>query len=204
MDDTIELPMFPLGSVLLPAMPLPLRVFEDRYLHMLQDVLGRQPAEFGVVLIERGQEVGGGEDRFPVGTVARVVELGADDGFVTVGAQGTDRFEVVEWLPDDPYPRAQVRYLPELQWSEEWAAERDEVEAYVRQTLARASEFADQLFPATIELADEPVAALWQLAAITPVGPLDQLVLLSCDSVPDLLAAVLAATMDANDLFPRT
>lgn len=203
MDETVELAMFPLGSVLLPAMPLPLRVFEDRYLQMLQDILAHQPAEFGVVLIERGQEVGGGEHRFPVGTVARVVELGPGDGFVTVGAQGTDRFEVVEWLPDDPYPRARVRRLPELRWSEEWAPERDEVEAYVRQTLARASEFSDQRFPATIELADEPVAALWQLAAITPVGPLDQLVLLRCDSVPDLLAAVLAATMDANDLFPR-
>lgn len=203
MDDTVTLPMFPLGSVLLPAMPLSLRIFEDRYLRMLQDLLDRETADFGVVLIERGQEVGGGDERFRVGTVARVVELGPEDGFVSIVAQGTSRFEVVEWLPEDPYPRARVRLLPDLEWSQEWAPERDEVEAYVRQTLARACEFADQLWPSTVELSEDPVEALWQLAAITPVGPLDQLVLLRCDSVPDLLAAVLAATMDANDLFPR-
>lgn len=204
MDDVIELPMFPLGSVLFPAMPLPLRIFEPRYLAMLQHIVSDQPARFGVVLIERGQEVGGGEQRFPVGTIARVAELGPGDGFVTVLGQGGDRIEVVEWLEDDPYPRARVRVLPELEWSEEWAPERDEVEAYVRRTLARASEFEDQQWPATIELADDPVAALWQLAAITPVGPLDQLTLLRCDSVPELLAAILAATMDAVDLlFPR-
>ncbi|MFI5429856.1 LON peptidase substrate-binding domain-containing protein [Aeromicrobium sp. UC242_57] len=56
----------------MPAMPLSLRVFEPRYLQMLQDILPDQTAEFGVVLIERGQEVGGGEKRFDVGTVAQV------------------------------------------------------------------------------------------------------------------------------------
>jgi Lon protease-like protein len=56
-----DLPMFPLGSVLFPHMPLPLRVFEERYLVMLSRILADDPAEFGVVLIERGQEVGGGD-----------------------------------------------------------------------------------------------------------------------------------------------
>ena len=55
------LPMFPLGTVLFPHMPLRLRVFEQRYLVMLSDLLQSQTAEFGVVLIDRGQEVGGGE-----------------------------------------------------------------------------------------------------------------------------------------------
>jgi Lon protease-like protein len=48
------LPMFPLASVLFPAMPVALRVFEDRYMVMLSRVLQREPAEFGIVLIERG------------------------------------------------------------------------------------------------------------------------------------------------------
>ena len=55
-----ELPLFPLSSVLLPHMPLPLRIFEDRYLVMLARVLQEEPSEFGQVLIERGQESGGG------------------------------------------------------------------------------------------------------------------------------------------------
>jgi len=48
--------MFPLNSVLFPYMPLRLRVFEERYLMMLADLLQREDARFGVVLIERGRE----------------------------------------------------------------------------------------------------------------------------------------------------
>jgi ATP-dependent protease La (LON) substrate-binding domain len=54
--------MFPLNSVLFPYMPLRLRVFEERYLIMLAELLRREEARFGVVLIERGREVGGGEE----------------------------------------------------------------------------------------------------------------------------------------------
>ncbi|AWB94247.1 peptidase S16 [Aeromicrobium chenweiae] len=192
--------MFPLGSVLFPAMPLPLRVFEDRYLQMLQDVLARESAEFGVVLIERGHEVGGGEQRFSTGTVAQVVEVGPADGFVSLVAQGGRRFEVVEWLPDDPYPRALVRLLPALEWDEQWRDRRDEVEELVRVTMARISEFEEQRWSSTIGLADEPLAALWQLAAIAPVGAYDQVSLLQATSVEGLLDAVATATQEAAEL----
>ena len=74
------LPMFPLGSVLFPAMPLALRVFEERYLKMMGSILDNQPSEFGVVLIERGLEVGGGDQRFDIGTTARVLQIEAPEG----------------------------------------------------------------------------------------------------------------------------
>ena len=60
------LPMFPLGTVLLPGAPLPLQVFEPRYRGLTHDCLAGVP-EFGVVLIERGSEVGGGDVRTNVG-----------------------------------------------------------------------------------------------------------------------------------------
>ena len=88
--------MFPLATVLFPYMPLPLRVFEERYLVMLAKVLEDETSEFGIVLIERGAEVGGGEHRFGVGTVARITQLLEGEGFVGVVAEGTERFEVVE------------------------------------------------------------------------------------------------------------
>ena len=73
--DGVELPMFPLGTVLFPHGVLPLRVFEPRYRLMIAHCL-EQDARFGVVLIERGSEVGGGDTRFHVGTVAQIVYLG--------------------------------------------------------------------------------------------------------------------------------
>ena len=67
--------MFPLGSVLFPHAALPLHVFEPRYRALVEDCLAGEP-DFGVVLIERGSEVGGGETCFGVGTVTRIVEAG--------------------------------------------------------------------------------------------------------------------------------
>ena len=109
-----DLPMFPLGSVLLPHMPLPLRLFEPRYLRMLGDVLEDDTLSFGVVLIERGQEVGGGDQRFPIGTVARILNIDGAESFVTIDSVGEDRFEVVRWYDDDPYPKAEVRAVAPL------------------------------------------------------------------------------------------
>src|SRR3954464_862389 len=67
------MPMFPLGTVLFPHAPLPLHLFEERY-RLLAETCLRGDGRFGVVLIERGFEVGGGDQRFGVGTVARIVE----------------------------------------------------------------------------------------------------------------------------------
>ena len=68
------MPMFPLGTVLFPYAVLPLRVFEPRYRVMTRRCLDGD-REFGVVLIERGSEVGGGDVRFGVGTIARIVQV---------------------------------------------------------------------------------------------------------------------------------
>lgn len=103
--------MFPLGSVLLPGAPLGLNVFEPRYLVMLQHCLGGD-GRFGVVLIERGSEVGGGDVRTGIGTMASIVRASPiDEVRWRVLAVGQDRARVQEWLPDDPYPRAEVERL---------------------------------------------------------------------------------------------
>jgi hypothetical protein len=193
--------MFPLGSVLFPHLPLHLRVFEERYLVMLSEMLQADRAEFGVVLIERGQEVGGGEHRFRYGTVAQITELGTADGVVGLVAQGQRRFEVEDWLPEAPYPRALVRQLPELVWDETLRPLRERSEQLVRRTLAQASEFTEQQWPSDIELSEDPVAAAWQLAGIAPMGPLDQVALLRVTSIEALLHGVLEATAATAESF---
>ncbi|TFD74484.1 LON peptidase substrate-binding domain-containing protein [Cryobacterium fucosi] len=196
-----NLPMFPLGSVLFPYLPLQLRVFEERYLVMLSRILADEPAEFGVVLIERGQEVGGGEHRFGYGTVAQITQLAASDGFVGVLAQGERRVEVLEWLEEDPYPEAVIRDIPELDWDDDLFPLREEAELAVRRALALASEFTDQAWSSDVELSEDPTAAAWQLAGITPVGPLDQVALLRSTTMEGLLTAVLVFTAAAVESF---
>ena len=193
--------MFPLNSVLFPYMPLRLRVFEERYLIMLAELLRSEDARFGVVLIERGREVGGGEKRFSVGTIAEITQLGAQEGFVGLIAQGTRRFEVTEWLDDAPHPRAEVSEIAELEWNNDLWQLREETEQLVRRTLSVASEFAENVWPADIELSANPVAAAWQLAAISPLNALDQLALLSSTSFAKLLAGVSDMTSQAALAF---
>ncbi len=77
---TRRLAMFPLQTVLFPGAILPLHIFEPRYRKMLADCLSGD-GTFGVVLISRGSEVGGGDQRVAVGTEARIEEASRfDDG----------------------------------------------------------------------------------------------------------------------------
>ena len=191
--------MFPLGSVLCPHMPLPLRVFEERYMVMLSRILPDEPSEFGVVLIERGQEVGGGEKRFTIGTVAQIQQLDADVDFVVLVAQGERRIEILEWLEEDPHPAARVRDLADLEWTDDLRPLREKAEEAVRRTLRTAGESGDQLWSADVEISDDPVAAAWQLAAIAPVGPLDQIALLRSETMESLLTALIELMDSAGE-----
>ncbi|MBA8795846.1 hypothetical protein FHX74_003487 [Friedmanniella endophytica] len=184
------LPMFPLGSVLYPTMPLGLRVFEPRYLQMMLEMLDRQETEFGVVLIERGFEVGGGDHRFDHGTVARIQTLQPGPDSLEMLAVGQDRIVVEEWLEEVPYPKARVRRLEPLGWDDAWRPVLETTERTVRRCLAEASEFTDLGYPADIELDDDPRSRCWQLAGIIPAGPLDAYRLLRADNLRALCEEV--------------
>jgi Lon protease-like protein len=190
--------MFPLGSVHFPHTPLPLRVFEPRYLTMIGQLLDEDAPHFGVVLIERGHEVGGGDRRNRIGTMARLVSVSPGaDALLTV-AIGTDRFTVDEWLDDDPFPRAEVTSLPELDWSDELTPLRREAEAIVRRTLARAP---GAQWDAETGISDDPIAAAWQLAAIAPLGEYDRYTLLQSTTMGALLRQIIDLTLDAEILW---
>jgi Lon protease-like protein len=182
------IPMFPLGSILLPAMPLSLRIFEERYLKLLGDLIIEDEPEFGVVLIERGAEIGGGDKRLEIGTLASVTDIGTLDQFYGIESVGAQRFRVNAWLPDNPYPMADVDFLPDLIWDDSLMPSRVHLETKVRNLLAFASEFGDLQYGADTELSDDPMDACWQLAGVLPVGPLDQFDLLQSQSAEELIS----------------
>jgi Lon protease-like protein len=180
--------MFPLGTVLMPAMPLSLRIFEERYLKLTGDLILQENPEFGVVLIERGPEVGGGEKRLGIGTLASVQNIGTLDQFYGVESIGTQRFRVNAWLPDDPYPMADIDFIPDFIWDESLMSEKLQLETRVRNLLAFASEFGDLQYGPDTQLSDDPVDACWQLAGVLPLGPLDQVDLLNSQSTEELIS----------------
>lgn len=170
------MPMFPLGSVLLPGAVLPLHVFEPRYRRLVADCVEAPEHEFGVVLIERGNEVGGGDFRRTVGTVARMVEVAQmPDGRFAVMCVGTRRIRVNTWLPDDPYPLADVDEWPDEAPDDPDAAVLVErIAPVVRRLMALALELGDQVGDPQEEISPDPLLASYHLAGLAPLSVTDR------------------------------
>ena len=180
--------MFPLGIVHFPHVTLPLQVFEPRYRALTADCL-EGDRQFGVVLIERGSEVGGGDSRYDIGTATTIVDVAVDDrGVIRLETVGTRRIRVTRWLDDDPYPRAEtvdvaVPVIGEDELEALTLAERE-----VRRALALRAELDEPVAPFNVGLDGDPARALFQLAAIAPLGPADQQRILATEDGGDLLA----------------
>jgi uncharacterized protein len=112
----IELPLFPLSTVLFPGAQLQLRIFEPRYLDLVRECT-RHGTGFGVCLILQGHETGDPALPAAVGTMARITDFhSGDDGLLGIVAMGGVRFRVartrirtdgllrgdVEMWPDEP------------------------------------------------------------------------------------------------------
>ena len=188
--------MFPLGTVLFPGAVLPVHVFEPRYRRMMYDCLDADRA-FGVVLITRGSEVGGGDERVATGTEARIehaTEL--PDGRWKLIARGVRRLRVASWLPDDPYPQA----LVERVIGDDRAPQEDrlnEAVRTVRTALALVSELGQGRVidaPATADNDEEAVALAWRLCDVAPLGPLDRQLLLQTDDPDARLGTLIELT----------
>ena len=191
---TRRLPMFPLGTVLFPYGVLPLHVFEPRYRLMTEHCLAGD-ATFGVVLIERGSEVGGGDTRFDIGTAARIVRAGQlPDGRYVLATVGVQRLRVRAWLPDDPYPQAEVELLDDPRdeaSASDTGAQCDAVATLLRRVFGLRAELGEPVPGVSVELpTDDVTRAGYEAAALAPFGPLDAQALLQMDDPVDRLGRI--------------
>ncbi|ORA16719.1 LON peptidase substrate-binding domain-containing protein [Mycobacterium asiaticum] len=199
--EPVEMAMFPLESVLLPGEDLPLRIFEPRYTALVRDCLDRPEPRFGVVLISRGREVGGADARCDVAAVARIDEyVDAGAGRYVLSCRMGERIQVVEWLPDDPYPRARVRAWPDEPGPPVTAAQFRDIEDRVLTLFERIAAVRDVELPERDVLLNYPDEAtddigklLYALATRVPMGPADKYAVLSAASPADRLVALLEA-----------
>ncbi|MGQ0465953.1 MAG: LON peptidase substrate-binding domain-containing protein [Sporichthyaceae bacterium] len=118
---SVRLPLFPLGTVLFPGVPLPLNIFEPRYRQLIEDLtdgrsVGADAPVFGVIAIREGWEVGPDSVNalYDVGcaTALRTVNP-LPDGRYEVLTVGRDRFRLLEVDRRGPYLVGEVEYLPE-------------------------------------------------------------------------------------------
>jgi uncharacterized protein len=197
------IPMFPLGTVLLPGGVLPLHVFEPRYRQLVIDCLADDSGdpEFGVTLIERGSEVGGGDQRTAVGVIARMVQVEAlPGGRYAILTVGTRRFRVNAWLPDDPYPLADIDEWRDVDPDAPDLPERVAVAtARLREVLDLATALGEARRDVTVS--DDPLLASYHLAGLAPVGPADRYRLLCAASPAERLDLLTAALDDVEAML---
>jgi Lon protease-like protein len=177
-----ELPMFPLGTVLFPHTAIPLHVFEPRYRALTGWCL-EHDKRLGVVLIERGSEVGGGDVRFSVGTEGRIVDASPlADGHWLLLVVGERRLRVRQWLPEEPFPRAEVEFLEDGPSSADLSGVRDALVRKVHRAVGLRVQLGEWPFdqPAP-ELAPDPSLVVWQAAGLGLIGPVDAQRLLETD-----------------------
>jgi len=108
----MELPLFPLNTVLFPGASMPLHIFEERYKQMIGMCLEeRRP--FGVLLVRKGNEIGEPAEPFEVGTTAHIVRVQhLPDGRLNLVCAGGQRFRVLRVVRTDPYLAGEVELLP--------------------------------------------------------------------------------------------
>jgi uncharacterized protein len=190
--------MFPLQSALLPDEDLPMQIFEPRYTALVRDCLRDEDPRFGVVLISHGREVGGGDVRCDVGTVARITECVdlAGSGRFMLRCRTGERIRVCDWLPDDPYPRAMVQAWPDEPGERVTADQLEELEDRVMALFERIAAARNFSLPdrAVVLGTDadtvDPGVRLYALASRVPIGPADRYAVLAAPSAADRLATL--------------
>ncbi|ORA66309.1 ATP-dependent protease [Mycolicibacterium elephantis] len=190
------MPMFPLQVAMLPGEELPLRIFEPRYTALVSDCLAMDDPAFGVVLIEAGREVGGGDIRSDVGAMARIAEcIDQGNGRYRLRCVMGERIRVLEWQPDDPYPRAAVEPWPDQPGDAvDVDAIRDVedriVALYERIAGARGAEVNARDIVAGADASGDAGTWLYALSSRLPIGQADRYAILAAPSASARLAAL--------------
>jgi Lon protease-like protein len=189
----VVIPVFPLSHVLLPGMPLPLHIFEQRYRDLLEDIAAAPGGgAFGVVALRSGSETlmprrpDGIPDVEDVGTLAEILEIEQqDDGTADLLSVGSRRFRIESLVTDGKaYLRAEVTYL-------------DETDGALTVELATRARELIEVFDAILmrlagratgaELPSDAQQLAYQIAARLPLPPDERQELLSAETTADRL-----------------
>lgn len=200
-EATYELPMFPLGSTVFPAQVVPLHIFEERYRALLAHITSDgAEATFGIALIDRGHEVGGGDHRVSVGTRVEVLQAEEfDDGRWGAVVAGVERITILEWLEDAPYPRARVQTRVVR---DNGGSSLDELRELFITTIGLMARQTGVDVPSEYDdLATDPRERLDQLSALSPLTDFDRQQVLEAATTADQITTLRMALTDKVTLL---
>jgi len=180
-----DLPLFPLNAVLFPGGPLPLRIFEPRYLDMVSQCL-REQSGFAVVLLGEGEEASAATSFAATGTEARIVDFDRlDGGLLGISCIGRERVRIVEaWREPDGLNRGRV-----LDIAADPVVPVPEDQAWLMEVVQQVLPQADEIY----RLVERRNDAAWianRLAELLPLSLGDRQTLLELNDPIERLAAL--------------
>ena len=113
MSNIINIPIFPLNTILFPGMTLPLKIFENRYKTMITDCINNHSL-FGICLIKEGDEVGGSAEFFGIGTIAKIDKIWEVEYGYDIKVVGQEIFKIQKIIDQEDYVYAEVELLGSL------------------------------------------------------------------------------------------
>jgi len=167
----VDLPLFPLGTVLFQGGRLPLQIFEPRYLDLVSRCM-REASSFGIVLIRRGSDVRAPDSESPeifeIGTEARIVDFNQlSSGRLGIVVEGGRKFRVFDtWEQSDLLLVGEVAYLPD-EPEVGIGPEHEELVGLLRQLMEHPEV---QKLRLEIDLEDARSVG-WRLAELLPIEP---------------------------------
>ena len=182
----VEIPLFPLNTVLFPGIPLHLHIFEERYKLMLQHCINND-ALFGVVLIRKGQEaLGKLAEPYEIGCTARILQVDTlSDGRMNILAQGGERFRILSLDYRLPYLVGDIERLP---MPDSDPPDEDSLLPIVKSYIEMLGQIMpDDLDTSAINFPDDPVLNLNLSASVL--------------QLPDMEKQNLLSVQDANELY---
>ena len=181
----MRIPLFPLNTVLFPGGPLPLRIFESRYLDMISRCM-KDDVPFGVLLIRDGHEAGPATT-FNVGTLARVTDwYQGSDGLLGITAIGGERFRLCSSERQvDGLNMGEVELLPAVQSM----ALPDQYQ-FLQPILESVLNDLGRLYEDLERQYDDAVWMAWRFVEILPIDLEEKQALLETDDIPACLALI--------------
>ncbi len=185
------------NTTLFPETVVPLAVGRDRSVRAVESALSTEDKIIGCITTKTENVTGDEakfEDLYKIGTIVNIKRMMRNDGVMQLIVQGMDRFEIVEWVEDQPYIKAKIQVLPELRRVDE-----EEIEALkrnilnlVQQALALLPNVPPEIRMAVMTQTD-PVQTAYFLASVLDLGVETEQKMLESSTVDGLLTLTHAA-----------
>ena len=196
--EQFEIPVLPLqNTTLFPETVVPLAVGRDRSTKAVETSLTTEEKLLACITTKTDNVTGDDAkptDLYKIGTIVNIKRMMRNEGVMQLIVQGMDRFEVVEWVHEQPFLKAKVQILPPLRRvdNDEIEALKRNIQGMIQQALALLPQVPPEVRMAVMSQ-DNPVQLAYFLASVLDLGVETEQKMLESSTVDGLLTLTHAA-----------